>query len=135
MPIPCVDLIVTNAKNEFLMLKRVNEPAKGEWWFPGGRVHFGESRVEAAKRKLKEECGLLADELVEFGTKDLILHNSDGSLSHAITTIYCIRASGGVVLDSQSDEYKYASRRYWLEADIDQFLKDTLIGIEDMQNG
>ena len=37
IPIVCVDLIIIN-DGKFLLLKRDNEPAKGEFWFPGGRI-------------------------------------------------------------------------------------------------
>jgi len=68
MPIPCVDLVVINNQEEVLMLKRENEPAKGLWWFPGGRVHHNETRADAALRKLKEECGLKGLSCDEIGT-------------------------------------------------------------------
>jgi len=57
MPILCVDVIVRN-NDRFLMLKRDNEPAKGEYWFPGGRVHKMESIADAAVRKVKGETNI-----------------------------------------------------------------------------
>ena len=50
MPILCVDLIIRNG-NKVLLVKRANEPLKGEWWIPGGRVFKGESLIDAARRK------------------------------------------------------------------------------------
>lgn len=43
---------------------RENQPEQGKWWFPGGRIHFGESRLDAARRKVKEECGLDVSDLI-----------------------------------------------------------------------
>ena len=37
MPIPCVDVVIRH-KDRFLLCKRKNEPAKGLYWFVGGRV-------------------------------------------------------------------------------------------------
>ena len=41
MPLCCLDLIVVNNK-KFILIKRKFNPAKDKWWFPGGRVFFGE---------------------------------------------------------------------------------------------
>lgn len=38
MPILCVDLIIF-FDGKCLLLKKKNEPAKGQYWFPGGRVY------------------------------------------------------------------------------------------------
>ncbi|MEM4522908.1 MAG: NUDIX domain-containing protein [Nitrososphaeria archaeon] len=60
MPIPSVEAIVRN--DTILFLKRKNEPAKGQWWLPGGRIRKGESIEEALFRKIKEETGLTVTE-------------------------------------------------------------------------
>jgi len=44
--------------NALLFLKRKNQPAKGQWWFPGGRIHKGESFEETLYREVKEETNL-----------------------------------------------------------------------------
>ena len=130
MPIPCVDLVVVNNKNEVLMLKRANDPKNGEWWFPGGRVHFGETREEAVYRKLKQECGLTTDRAIEIGTNDLILRNSDDSLSHAITTVFKVEIKENeVLLDSQSIEYKWDKSNNWIHKISNQFLLSYLMSI------
>ncbi len=57
-PTVSINLIVRNSKGEFLFVKRKNNPAKGLWWVPGGRVLNGESMKEAGERVLKQETGL-----------------------------------------------------------------------------
>src|SRR5690349_6817015 len=89
MPIPCVDLIVENAAGRLLLAKRANEPARGQWWFPGGRVHYLESRLQAASRKLREECDIESDQVTELGTYDVIVSRSDNNARiHAISTLF-----------------------------------------------
>lgn len=126
MPIPCVDLIVIDKDGNILMLLRNNDPAKDQWWFPGGRVLFNERRIDAVHRKLKEECGLEATRIREIGTKDLILTNSDGTLSHAITTVFAVFADGEVILDDQSQIYEQKNAAEWLQSDLHAFLKNAI---------
>ena len=57
MPIVSVEALVV-MDEALLFLKRNNQPAKGEWWFPGGRIRKGESLEEALRREVKEETGL-----------------------------------------------------------------------------
>lgn len=62
-------LIVKDKK--FLLGKRNTDPAKasselsgeGTWTMPGGKIDFGETFLEAARREVKEETGLIADNL------------------------------------------------------------------------
>jgi colanic acid biosynthesis protein WcaH len=58
IPIICVDGVITNNENKILFTRRENEPAKGEWWFPGGRLLKNESLKDAIIRKVKEETNL-----------------------------------------------------------------------------
>ena len=37
MPVACVDIIIVHNKKIFIA-KRKNEPARGEWFIPGGRI-------------------------------------------------------------------------------------------------
>ena len=41
-----------------IIIKRANEPYKGQWSIPGGRVELGESLRDAVRREMREETGL-----------------------------------------------------------------------------
>lgn len=108
------------------MIKRANEPAKGQWWFPGGRVHYLETREQTAKRKLKEECGLDALQVKEMGTYDVILDMPDeANQSHGITTLFhiSVRKQGDVVLDAQSFNSDWRTPDEWLCESLHFFIK------------
>lgn len=129
MPIPCVDLLVTDPQNRILLVKRNNEPAKGEWWFPGGRVHYGELRKDAAVRKLQEECGLISHDIVELGTFDVLLDLPDSaSSSHGITTLYHVKIKNDpVTLDTQSCEYAWKTYVDWKKNKLHKFVASSML--------
>jgi ADP-ribose pyrophosphatase YjhB (NUDIX family) len=59
--IPCVGGIVVDDRPDgrrLLLVRRGQEPAKGTWSVPGGRVEPGESDEEATVREVLEETGL-----------------------------------------------------------------------------
>ncbi|QRG80648.1 GDP-mannose mannosyl hydrolase [Citrobacter sp. R56] len=57
-PLISIDLIVENARGEFLLGKRLNRPAQGDWFVPGGRVQKDESLHAAFERLTQAELGL-----------------------------------------------------------------------------
>lgn len=57
-PLVAIDLIVTSADDSILMGKRVNEPAAGYWFVPGGRIFKGETLEQAFQRITAVELGL-----------------------------------------------------------------------------
>ena len=44
-----------------IIVKRANDPYKGQWSIPGGRVELGESLTDAVQREMREETGLAVD--------------------------------------------------------------------------
>ncbi|WFZ30945.1 GDP-mannose mannosyl hydrolase [Citrobacter portucalensis] len=57
-PLVSIDLIVENADGEFLLGKRLNRPAQGYWFVPGGRVQKDERIENAFERLTLAELGL-----------------------------------------------------------------------------
>lgn len=48
------------SQNEFIFQERLKHPYYGYWGFPTGKIRWGESILETAKRELFEETGLTA---------------------------------------------------------------------------
>ena len=57
-PLISIDLIVENTHGEFLLGKRLNRPAQGYWFVPGGRVQKDEPLHVAFERLTEAELGL-----------------------------------------------------------------------------
>lgn len=56
--IACVGAIVVGRDGRLLLVRRGQEPAKGTWSVPGGRVEAGEAASVATAREVFEETGL-----------------------------------------------------------------------------
>lgn len=64
VPIVSVDLVV-QSPDGIVLGKRANEPAKGEWFVPGSRIHKGERLIDAVDRVAAEEIGVETVEIQE----------------------------------------------------------------------
>ena len=93
---------------KFLLIKRTTE-ARGDyyhWEFPGGRLEFGESPMQALKREINEETGLEVEKL--------ILLNAWNSFKDECTEIigltYICTANGdNVMLSKEHSDYEWVT--------------------------
>lgn len=58
LPLVSVDWVLTNPAGELLVGQRLNAPARGTWFTPGGRIRKGEPLAAALRRVAVEELGL-----------------------------------------------------------------------------
>lgn len=129
MPIPCVDILARDEQGRVLLIKRANEPAKDQWWFPGGRVHYLETRLQAVIRKLKEECGLDVSDPRELGTYDVILDMpGEAALRHGITTLCQVQVTSrsNFTLDDHGADADWRFPGDWLMEDLHFFVRQSL---------
>ena len=56
-PLVSIDLIVKNRDGRVLLGERLNRPAKGFWFVPGGRILKNEAMADAFKRLTRDELG------------------------------------------------------------------------------
>lgn len=57
-PIWLVTALIHNESKQVLLLRRANNPFKGLWSIPGGKVNIGESAKDAISREMNEELGI-----------------------------------------------------------------------------
>ncbi|MEL4387167.1 GDP-mannose mannosyl hydrolase [Shewanella xiamenensis] len=57
-PLVSIDLVVINEQGQALLGQRLNRPAKGYWFVPGGRIQKNEALADAFKRLTLDELGL-----------------------------------------------------------------------------
>lgn len=75
-PIVSVDLVVEH-DGGVLLGRRQNEPAKGEWFLPGGRVLKNEARKRAVHRVAEEELGASVEIRDCLGTAEHFYESAD----------------------------------------------------------
>jgi colanic acid biosynthesis protein WcaH len=91
IPIISVEALIVRG-DELLFLRRINEPAKGEWWFPGGRIRKGESIEQTLRREVKEETGLII-----IAYKLINVYSRVFPERHDVTIAYLCRCKKGEV--------------------------------------
>jgi colanic acid biosynthesis protein WcaH len=114
LPILCVDMVIQNSHQEYLLIRRINEPKKGQWWPVGGRVLKGESLEQAAIRKIKQETGLSVNAVSPIGYFETVADANPFGLPfkyHAVSVVFetVIDEQQQIRLDEQSTEWKFAS--------------------------
>jgi colanic acid biosynthesis protein WcaH len=88
-----------------VLAKRENEPARGEWFVPGGRVHKGERLTEAVQRVARAELGTGVTVERELGVYEHFYETADvedAGGKHYVPTAYVVRTTdGSFELDDQ----------------------------------
>lgn len=109
MPVVCIDAIIINHKKQFLLVRRKNEPLKGEYWVPGGRLLKNETLQEAIIRKVRQELGIESHIIMPLGVYEEFFDKGPLNIKtgfHAISMVYLMIAEGeNIQLDDQSDDW------------------------------
>ena len=59
--VDCVGALVYDEEQRLLVVRRANDPGRGLWSIPGGRVEPGEDDSTAVAREVAEETGLTVE--------------------------------------------------------------------------
>lgn len=79
-----------------VLIRRANEPRKGEWSIPGGRLERGETMAEGVRRELREEIGLDVEVGSLIEAFERIYRTPEGRVRfHFVILDYLCRAHSG----------------------------------------
>ena len=101
-----VGLLVFNDEKKILMQLRTDY---NEWGFPGGAMELGESFEDVAKRELKEETNLEADELKlirVLSGKETYREYPNGDKLYDITAIYVVKKYHNDIIINDDESVK-----------------------------
>ena len=92
-----------------LLVKRGNEPAKGRWAFPGGRLNPGETMAQGVAREVLEESG------IAIGPPRFLMHyetigrDGDAITHHFVIAVHAADAADGraPVAGDDADEARF----------------------------
>lgn len=127
MPIPCVDIVVVRGDRALLVHRR-EEPARGRYWIPGGRIRRGESLPAAAQRLVLAETGIEIDVPILVDAESLIFQTDPfghGKGTHAVAIVMAARcvSDGDIELDGNHDNALWSSGH---DASLDSYVKNAI---------
>ena len=120
------DCVVFDERGRVLLIRRKNEPFKGQYAFPGGFIEVGETAENAALRELREETGIEADNLKLIGVYS---DPKRDPRHHSITIAYLVSVHGQTPTagdDAADAEFVEDATKEKLAFDHDVILRDAL---------
>lgn len=127
IPISCVDIALVN-EDSIMLVERLDAPAKGQWWLPGGRVLKGEMMKDAAIRKAKQEVGVSCwCGPIIHTAETIFLDGPEGIAVHSINSCFLLVPKSGEIikLDSHHGKYRWCNR---ILDNFHPYVKDCLKG-------
>eukprot|EP00128_Syssomonas_multiformis_P007916 Colp12_sorted_trinity150504_noHs@12520 len=112
MPIVCIDVVARRPDGKILLILRDNEPLKGVFFLPGGRMLRGETFFQAAERKLKEETGVVAKAIQVLDVRNTFFTHSEwqtriGTQTVNLIVLLELNAEQSVQLDGLHSAHKW----------------------------
>ena len=113
-PLASIDLCLV-CDDQLLLGKRNNDPLKGEWFTPGGRIHKNETWQDALLRIAEVELGLSDIAVEDFALMGMWDHFYRNSARDQNTSTHYVnlphyaefKSKPQIALDDQHDEFKW----------------------------
>jgi colanic acid biosynthesis protein WcaH len=113
-----------------LLLRRTNEPAAGEWFWPGTRLFKGESFQSAVKRLSKKELGVEVELGQQLGIYSHFWDTGafdDVETTHTVNIVYRATTAtpGDIELDDQHNAIRFVEHPHKAFHDyVNAYLRD-----------
>ena len=116
-------------EGRMLLVKRSQEPSKGKWSVPGGRLELGETISEAVKREVLEECGVQIEIVRILNVMDNILRDDDGRIRYHFVLIDLLAnyLSGEPEAQSDAEECRWVTPAELAKVDMNPRLRDVIM--------
>lgn len=109
-PIVGVGAVIVRG-DEVVLVRRGQEPLKGEWSLPGGVLELGETLEEGIVREVREETGLEIETVSVVEVFDRIHRDEERVRYHYVLVDYlCTVKSGDLLGASDADEARWVRR-------------------------
>lgn len=115
-PLVSIDLLVRNAQGELLLGERLNRPAQGSWFAPGGRILKNETLDAAFQRLTGVELGQVFNReqgrllgVYEHFYDDSVF--GDAPDTHYVVIAYALQLDAGQELQPPAEQH--GRYRWW----------------------
>ncbi|WP_339467253.1 GDP-mannose mannosyl hydrolase [Pseudomonas sp. EL_65y_Pfl1_R83] len=123
-PLVAIDLVVRNRRGDVFLGLRVNRPAYGFWFVPGGRIQKNESLDSAFRRITLEELGRTFERasarllgVFEHFYDDSVFANAgDGPDTHYVVLSYCLELDDDPTLQPPVEQHQ--QYRWWPQDEL-----------------
>jgi len=119
-PIVAVGVVVKR-DDKVLLVRRLNEPSRGRWSLPGGVVELGETVREAARREVREECGLQVEAGEVLPVVDNIVRDDEAGrirFHYVLVDLLAEYIGGGLAAVSDISDARWVREEELEELDV-----------------
>jgi len=112
-----------------LLIKRAQEPNKGFWSFPGGRIELGETIFEAVQREVFEETGCTVEPEKVFQVYDWITRDDSGEIKfhYVVNYVRCSYRSGEARATSDASDVRWVAEPDIADLTMHPFARETAL--------
>jgi colanic acid biosynthesis protein WcaH len=123
-PLVAIDLVVTNSRGDALLGLRVNRPAYGFWFVPGGRIQKNERLDSAFRRITHDELGRsferaqarLLGVFEHFYDDSVFANAGSGPDTHYVVLSYCLELAEDETLQPPTEQHQ--QYRWWPQDEL-----------------
>jgi len=126
-PVPAVSALVFR-DGAVLLVKRRDEPGRGQWSPPGGSVEVGETVEQAAAREALEETGVIARPDRVLDLRNVLLRDGRGTVQwhYVLFAVLCEYVSGEPFPASDAENARFILLKDLVEYELTPTAREAL---------